>query len=282
MIRIDSHQHFWRYRPDQYPWMTEDKAALKRDYLPGDLAPLLEAVSFDGSIAVQARQTIEETEWLLSLAEQYASIKGVVGWVDLCGAGLSSQLARFGRHPRLVGVRHVVHDEPDDQFMWRPDFRAGLSRLEPFGLVYDLLLFPRHLPIACDLVAAFPRQSFVLDHMAKPPIRQKEWRGWARDLRALARFPNVTCKLSGLVTEAEWGRWLASDFRIYLDIVFEAFGPERLMIGSDWPVCTLAGSYGETLSIVIDYVSRLPAAHREGVLGANCERIYDIGGRKSL
>lgn len=276
MIRIDSHQHFWRYNPDEYPWITADKAALKRDYVPDDLAPLLEAAGFDGAITVQARQSIEETAWLLELAGRHPFIKGVVGWVDLCGIRRDEQLAEYGPRPSLVGVRHVVHDEPDDGFMRRSDFRAGVAGLERYGLVYDLLLFPRHLPVACELVREFPRQSFVLDHIAKPPIRRKEWKAWARDLRPLAQMPNVACKLSGMVTEAGWQQWRPEDFRVYLDVVFEAFGASRLMIGSDWPVCTLSGAYGATMAIVSDYVAALPEAVRAGVLGANCARIYGV------
>ncbi len=275
-MRIDAHQHFWQYNPAEHAWMTDAMAALKRDFLPRDLQPLLVASGFDGSIAVQARQSLEETRWLLELAEENGFIKGVVGWVDLCSEELPAQLERLARHPRLVGVRHVVQDEPDDGFMLRPEFRRGIARLAEFGLVYDLLLYPRHLPAATKLAREFPRQAFVLDHMAKPAIAEGLLEPWARDLRELAQCGNVTCKLSGMVTEARWKGWQAEDFRRYLDLVFAAFGSDRLMIGSDWPVCTLSAEYAAAVGLVMDYVRPLSAEAREGVLGGNCARVYGI------
>jgi L-fuconolactonase len=272
-VKLDSHQHFWNYDPAQHVWMTDAMDVLRRDYLPGELEPLLDAVGFDGTIAVQARQVLEETEWLLKLADENEFIKGVVGWVDLRSTELRAQLERYAKHPKLVGVRHVVHDEPDDDFMLRPEFRRGIAQLREFGLTYDLLLFPKHLPVAAKLVKEFPDQSFVLDHIAKPAIRDETVSPWCDDLRRLADFPNVFCKLSGLVTEAKWKQWRAEDFHRYLDIVFEAFGPERLMIGSDWPVCTLSGDYVSTMNIVINY---LTAGNREAILGGNCARFYNL------
>ena len=275
-MRIDSHQHFWHYDPAQHVWMTEKMAALRRDYLPEELAPLLQAAGFDGTIAVQARQMLEETEWLLGLAERHASIKGVVGWVDLCSSELPAQLERFSSHPKLVGVRHVVHDEPDDQFMLRPEFRRGIGRLGEFELAYDLLLFPRHLPVAIKLVDEFEGQLFVLDHIAKPAIRERQLSPWKEDVKRLAERPNVFCKLSGMVTEADWGHVRSEDLRPYLDVVLEAFGPQRLMIGSDWPVCTLSADYASTMKLVVDYVSVLSADTRAGILGGSCARFYGI------
>jgi L-fucono-1,5-lactonase len=275
-MRLDSHQHFWKYNPAHQVWMTDQMAVLRRDYLPPELEPLLKAVGFDGTVAVQARQMIEETEWLLQLADQHDSIRGVVGWVDLGSPALRAQLERYARHPKLVGVRHVVHDEPDDQFMLLPDFRRGIGQLREFDLTYDLLLFPKHLPAAAKLVAEFPEQPFVLDHIAKPAIRERLVSPWKEDLRRLARFPNVCCKLSGMVTEAEWKRWTQADFSPYLDVVLEAFGPERVMIGSDWPVCTLSGDYRSTMRIVMDYVERFSPKTREAILGGNCARFYGI------
>ena len=276
MIRLDSHQHFWHYDPAHHVWMTDEMAALRRDYLPDELAPLLEAARFDGTIAVQARQMVEETEWLLALADRHRSIKGVVGWVDLRSPGLRAQLERFAPHPKLVGVRHVVHDEPDDRFMLRPEFRRGLAQLREFDLAYDLLLFPRHLPVALALVDEFPEQPFVLDHIAKPAIRDGLVSPWKEDLKRLAERPHVFCKLSGMVTEAKWRRWRREDFRPYLDVVLDAFGPDRLMIGSDWPVCTLSGDYLSTMRVVTDYVEQLPAEARDGILGGNCARFYRL------
>lgn len=282
-MRLDAHQHFWKYNPAEHVWMTDAMAALRRDFLPEDLKPLLAANGFDGSIAVQARQSLEETSWLLSLTEQNDSIKGVVGWVDLCSADAAGQLEQFAAHPRLVGVRHMLQDEADDRFMLRPDFRRGISRLAEAGLAYDLLLYPRHLPVSVKLVKEFPDQAFVLDHIAKPAIGERLIDPWARDLQELAALKNVWCKLSGMVTETRWKQWMADDFKCYLDVVFDAFGPERLTIGSDWPVCTLSGDYGATVGIVLDYIAQMREAERQGILGGNCARAYglvdDAGGR---
>jgi len=275
-MRIDSHQHFWEYNPAHQVWMTGQMEVLRRDYLPGELKPLLQAIEFDGAIAVQARQMVEETEWLLKLSDTHDLIKSVVGWVDLRSPALRGQLESFSKHPKLAGVRHVVHDEPDDQFMLLPAFRRGIAQLPEFGLTYDLLLFPKHLPVAVKLVAEFPAQPFVLDHIAKPLIRTEQITPWADDLKRLAEFPNVFCKLSGMVTEAEWKHWRPEDFHRYLDIVIAAFGAERVMIGSDWPVCTLSGDYVSTMGIVIDYSRQFSPQAREAILGGNCARFYGL------
>lgn len=275
-MRFDAHQHFWHYSPAEHTWMNGRMAVLKRDYLPGELQPLLASIGFDGTIAVQARQSLEETRWLLELSDRHSFIKGVVGWVDLCSPQLRGQLEGYSGHPKLVGVRHVVHDEPDDNFMLRPDFRRGIAQLREFGLTYDLLLFPRHLPVAARLVAEFPDQPFVLDHMAKPAIRGRRVSPWEEDLNRLAEFPNAFCKLSGMVTEAKWKEWRPEDFHRYLDVVIQAFGPGRVMIGSDWPVCTLSGDYVRTMGIVADYVQRFRPEIRDSILGGNCERFYGL------
>lgn len=275
-IRLDAHQHFWRYTEEDYGWMDERMEVIRRDFLPGDLEPLLKGTGFDGCIAVQARQSLAETEWLLELADRHDFIRGVVGWVDLRSADIDAQLARFAPHPKFVGVRHVVHDEPDDGFMLRDSFRRGISRLADHGLTYDLLLFPRHLPVAVTLVEEFPDQPFILDHISKPPIASGGLSPWREDLAALAGHPNVSCKLSGMVTEADWGEWKPADFHPYLDAVLEAFGPDRVMIGSDWPVCTLSGDYPSTMGIVTDYLGESAEELRGKVLGGNCARIYGL------
>jgi L-fuconolactonase len=277
-MRVDSHQHFWRYDPAAFPWIKEGMDGLRRDYMPPDLEPLLRAAGFDGAIAVQARQVVEETEFLLHLADEHAFVKGVVGWVDLCSARVADQLARYAPHPKMVGVRHIVHDEPDDDFVLRKDFREGIARLREYNLTYDLLLFPRHVPRAVRLVEEFPDQPFVLDHIAKPIMRDGLFSPWREDVQRLAAFPNVSCKLSGLVTEAHWDRWRPEDIHPYLDVVAEAFGPSRLMIGSDWPVCTLAGDYRTTMALVVDYVQRLSISERDGILGSNAARLYGLAG----
>lgn len=276
MIRIDAHQHFWKYTVAEYGWINDKMTALQRDFLPRDLKPLLDENGFGGSIAVQARQSLEETHWLLELAEQNSFIQGVVGWVDLNSPLLRDQLEGLAPHKKLVGVRHVVQDEPDDQFMLRSEFQRGLAQLADFGLAYDLLLHPRHLPIATQLVRQYPAQTFVLDHLAKPAIADGVIEPWRRDIRELAKCPNVSCKLSGMVTEARWKTWMPGDFRPYLDAVLDAFGASRLMIGSDWPVCTLSAEYAQTQGIVIDFLDRLTEEQRDGILGGNCARIYRI------
>lgn len=275
-MRIDAHQHFWRYNPSEHGWMTDAMQGLKRDYLPADLQPLLKRTGVDGTVAVQARQNVQETEWLIDLANEYDDIKGVVGWVDLQAPDLRTQLERYQQHLKLVGVRHVVQDEPDERFMLRPAFLRGLGLLAEFDLVYDLLLFPQHLPVAVEVVKQLPQQRFVLDHIAKPFIKSQMIAPWEADIRTLARFDNVYCKISGMVTEADWQHWKLDDFKQYLEVVFDCFGPQRLMFGSDWPVCTLAASYAEVVLIVQDYVRGLSPEVQAGIFGGNALQFYGL------
>jgi L-fuconolactonase len=275
-MRLDAHQHFWHYSPTAYTWINDEMDVLKRDYLPDDLKPLLASIGFDGCIAVQARQSLDDTRFLLDLASKHDFIQAVVGWVDLCSSDLLQHLKEFACSPKFVGVRHVLQDEPDDYFMLRPEFRKGIALLREFDLAYDLLLHPRHLKPAVQLVAEFPHQPFVLDHLAKPHIAKAEFSPWQEDLRQLAKLPNVCCKLSGLPTEANWKQWSPSDFTRYLDIAFAAFGWQRLMIGSDWPVCTLAGDYKPVMEIVIDYVKKYSAEAQAAILGGNCAQFYKV------
>jgi L-fuconolactonase len=274
-MRVDAHQHFWQYSPAEHTWMTDNMAAIRRDFLPADLKPLLDANQFDACIAVQAVQSVEETRWLLELAAQNVFVRGVVGWVDLCSSELPVQLARFAANPLLVGVRHIVQDEPDD-FMLRDEFRRGIALLADLNLAYDILVFPRQLPAAIQLVKTFPHQRFVLDHIAKPPIATGEIASWEQDIRALAKLPNIFCKLSGMVTEASWNQWKPGDFVPYLNVVFDAFGTGRLMIGSDWPVCTVSADYGSTMGIVMDYLRQFSPEQQANVLGLNCGSFYGI------
>jgi len=273
--RIDSHQHFWNYDENQYPWLSKN-SPLHRDWLPEDWQKEGGKAGLDGSIAVQARQTLEESRWLLTLADHFPLVKGVVGWVDLQSEQVEEPLEELADHPKFVGVRHVVQDEAEDEFMLRPAFLRGLGRLKQFKLTYDLLTFPRHLTVARKVVEKFPDQKFVLDHIAKPFIKAGTISPWDRDLRELAKFKNVWCKVSGLVTEANWNQWKPPDFRPYLDVVFEAFGEDRLMFGSDWPVCLIAGSYEDVLGIVRDYIQPLPEVSRQKILGDNAARFYGI------
>jgi L-fuconolactonase len=249
---------------------------LRRDYLPTDLSPLINAAGIVGTVAVQARQSLEETSWLLQLADDYPFVRAVIGWVDLCSEQVIDQLELFAQHPRFRGVRHVVHDELDDDFMLRTDFLHGLSLLSRFGLTYDLLLFPRHLPVACEVAERFPDQLFVLDHIAKPLVRTEQTEPWASYLQRLARYSNVACKISGLVTESDWDSWKTEDFTPYLDIVLNAFGPQRLMIGSDWPVCTLAGEYQSVIHLAEEYLLKLSGDEQRAIWATNPMSFYGL------
>jgi L-fuconolactonase len=273
-MRIDSHQHFWHYNAAEYPWIGDKKIA--RDFVPKDLETELKPLGLDGSVAVQARQSVEESRWLLKLAEHDPIIKGVVGWVDLRSPRVEEELAELAKHPRFVGVRHVVQDEPDANFMLQPDFLRGIGKLKQFGLVYDVLIFPKQLPAAIELAKKFPEQTFVLDHIAKPFIKDGTLSPWDKQIRELARNLNILCKVSGMVTEARHNSWKKEDFRPYLDVVFEAFGVERLMYGSDWPVCLLSGSYAEVFGLVRDYVGKQPPMVRDKVFGENAARAYRL------
>ncbi len=273
---IDAHQHFWIYNSSEYGWIDDSMAGIRRDFLPEDLDSELSESKFDGSVAVQARQTLDETRWLLELAEATPKIFGVVGWVDLCSPDAHAQLKEFARNPKLVGLRHVVQAEPDDRFLLRPDFLRGIALLEEFELAYDILIYARHLPVAAEFVAQFPRQRFVLDHLAKPPIKAGEIDRWADGIRRLAAFPNVFCKLSGLVTEADWQQWTQEQIHPYLDVAFDAFGSDRLMIGSDWPVCLVAATYGRVVGVVKDYIRRHCPEALESVLGGNAQRFWRL------
>ncbi len=273
-MRIDAHQHFWRYNQVEYSWISEKMNILKNDFLPLDLKKELNTVQFDSSIVIQARQTLEETRWLLKLADEFNFIKGVVGWVDLCSPEIDKQLIEFSVNPKFVGVRHVIHDEPDDNFMARNDFQHGISLLQNYNLTFDLLLFPKHLPVANTLVEKFPQQKFVLDHIAKPNIKLHKQEPWKSEIIKLAKNKNVFCKLSGMVTEADWKNWKIADFEFYLETVIEAFGPDRIMIGSDWPVCIIGGSYIEIMNIVMNYFSSFSEETQQNIFGENCFNFY--------
>lgn len=274
-MRIDAHQHFWNYDAQQYPWIPSG-SPLVRSFLPVDLAIELEKCDLQGCIAVQARQSLEETRWLLELADQAAIIKGVVGWVDLRSPHVAEQLEEFSQHEKLVGVRHVVQDEADDNFMLGHQFQEGIRALDPFDLTYDILIYPKQLPAAIRLAENFPDQPFVLDHIAKPLIKDAVLEPWASEIRDLAKHPHVMCKLSGMITEARLNHWKPTDFVPYLDVILHAFTPERLMFGSDWPVALLSGSYVEAYNIVADYLRPLGPEVERQVFGENACRFYGV------
>src|SRR4051794_6522651 len=243
-MMIDAHHHLWKYSAAEYGWISPQMRVIQRDFLPQHLEELMHHFGIEGTVAVQARQTLEETAWLLELAGQHRLIRGVVGWVPLTeGAGVKKHLERFAGNARLRGVRHVIQDEPDPRYILRQDFNEGVRALREFGLRYDILIFERHLPAAIEFVDRHPDQIFILDHVAKPRIKDKLLAPWDRNMRELAKRQNVYCKLSGMVTEADPRRWTPEGLRPYIDVALAAFGPSRLMYGSDWPVMLLAGDY---------------------------------------
>lgn len=274
---IDAHQHFWRYRPEAYPWMSEEQAVLKRDHLPADLLPLMRAAGVTGTVAVQARRMLRETAWLLELAAAEPTVLGVVGWFDLASPRLEQDLERFASDPHLVGARELIHDMPDTEYAVSPVHVRGVKAVARAGLAYDLLLRPEHLRPALELVDLLPEQRFVIDHLAKPRVGRGTFEPWASDLRAIASRDNVYCKLSGLVTEADWTRWKADDLLPYLEIALEAFGTERSMIGSDWPVCTCAADYPTTVDLARRSLAALSDTERAAVLAGNARRFYRLG-----
>ena len=274
-VRIDAHLHFWRYNASEYSWIDDSMAALRRDFLPEDAAREMRAAGIDACVVVQTRQTLEETRWLLALARQHSFIAGVVGWVDLRAADLDAHLEALTTHPKLVGVRHIVQAEPDD-FLLGNTFRRGVARLARHGLAYDILVYARQLRAAIDFAGALPDQRLVLDHLGKPDIRTGAFDSWRRDLDRLAALPNVCAKLSGLVTEADWRRWTVEDLHRYINAALDSFGPERLMIGSDWPVCTVAGEYRDVLDVVRTAIAGRPQAERDAVLGGTAQRFWNL------
>src|SRR5882757_4328257 len=275
-MRIDSHQHFWKYDPARDTWITDTMSALKRDFLPADLTPECEENGIDATIVVQAAQSEKETQFLLDLANRSRKIAGVVGWVDLCSPLVAERLRFFSQYQKLRGFRHIVQSELDDRFLVREDFMRGIARLQEFSFTYDILIYPKQLPVAADLAAKFPEQRFVIDHMAKPEIGTNSSTYWAAQMTAISKNPNVYCKLSGLVTEANWSSWKNEDFKMYLDVVFEAFGTKRLMFGSDWPVCLLAASYQQVKHIIESYLSGHSAEEKEMIFGRNAIDFYGL------
>lgn len=273
--RIDSHQHFWQFDPVRDSWIDESMQRIQRDFLPQDLSPVLEKNNFKGCVAVQADQTEAQTHFLLDLAKQNDFIKGVVGWVNLLDNNVTDRLDFFSTEKKLKGFRHVVQGEADD-FMLRDDFRRGIEALKTHDYTYDILVFHRQLPAAIDLVNRFPNQAFVLDHIAKPDIKSGEIQSWKENIVELSKAENVLCKISGMVTEANWKTWTPDDLKPYLDVVFENFTPERLMFGSDWPVCLVASEYEMVVKTLEDYIAQLPIAQQELIWFKNAEQFYGL------
>ena len=276
-MAIDAHHHFWRYSPTEYEWISDAMAVLRRDYLPEDLRREASAVGIDGVVSVQARQTIQETDWLLELAEQNADfIRGVVGWVPLVSENVGRDLARYAGRAKLKAVRHVLQDEADDDYMLRDDFNRGVALLKDFGLRYDILIFERQLPQAIRLVDRHPTQTFILDHIAKPRVRDGAIAPWRENLKELAQRPNVYCKLSGIVTEADHRTWTPQQLRPYMDVALEAFGSRRLMFGSDWPVCILACGYRRWHQIAREFASMLTPDEQDRIFTETTIEAYGL------
>lgn len=276
MSQIDSHQHFWKYDPVRDSWITDDMAVIQRDFFPEDLEPVLQNNGIDGCVIVQSDQSEKENEFQLQNAENHQFIKGVVGWVDLLSVNIEERLEYYSRFKKLKGFRHVLQGEPQRDFMLRPDFLNGISLLNKYGFAYDILIFPDQLKFAAEMVSRFPEQRFVLDHIAKPYIKDKMITGWESDIKSLGKFKNVFCKISGMVTEANWNNWTAGEFDPYIDVVVNAFGTDRLMFGSDWPVCKVAAAYEEVYGIVKDYFSGYSDSEQRKVFGENAIKFYSL------
>ena len=274
-VRVDAHQHFWKYSPAEFGWIDDSMAKIRRDFLPSDLRPLLDEAGIDATVAVQACQTIEETEWLLTLAQENDWIAGVVGWIPLIAAEAAVTLENLAANSKLKGIRHVLQAEPGE-YMLRDDFNRGVAALRRYGLTYDVLVFQHQLPTAIQFVDRHPDQPFVLDHVAKPRIQARELEPWRTNIRELARRPHVACKLSGMVTEADYQGWSEDDLRPYIETVLEAFGPERLMFGSDWPVCVVAASFTRWVGVVRDFVQELSEEEQASVFGGNAIAAYGL------
>lgn len=274
--RIDAHHHLWRYTSEEYGWIDESMVKLRHDFLPEDLTREMIAAGIDGAVAVQARQTLDETRWLLDLADECEAIRGVVGWAPIAGEDFPGVMEEFESRSKLKGLRHVIQGEKDEHYILREDFNSGIRAMQGSGLVYDILIYERHLPQTIEFVDRYPEQVFVLDHVAKPLIREGVMEPWATRLRELAKRENVWCKVSGMVTEADWASWSAETLRPYLDVVVEAFGAKRLMTGSDWPVCLVACEYGRWFEVLREYFSRFSKDEQNAVFGGTATEVYGL------
>ncbi|MCF7567866.1 amidohydrolase family protein [Sabulilitoribacter arenilitoris] len=274
-MKIDAHQHFWKFDPIRDAWIDESMQIIRKDFLPKDLKPILKQNDIDGCVAIQADQSETETEFLLDCAAKNSFIKGVVGWVDLRAENVESRLEFYSKNTLFKGVRHIVQAEAND-FMLGKDFQNGISKLEQFNLTYDILIFPPQIESAIDLVNKFPNQKFVIDHIAKPYIRLGKIDNWKTKMIELSKAQNVYCKVSGMVTEADLKHWKTSDFTPYLDVIFSTFGTDRILYGSDWPVCLLAAKYEQQLQLVQDYIKGFSENDKTKILGSNAIKFYNL------
>jgi len=277
MLRIDAHQHFWKFDPIRDSWITDDMKVIQKDFSPADLKPVLKAARMDGCIAVQVDQSEDDNDFLLDHAARHDFIKGVVGWVDLQSPLVEERLSHYQRYPKMKGFRHILQGEKDRALMLKPAFKRGIGLLQQFGYTYDILIYPDQLGYARDFTAAFPDQPFVIDHIAKPYIKDKKIIDeWKAAIKAVAAHGNVYCKISGMVTEADWKNWKKEDFRPYLDTILKAFGTARVFFGSDWPVCLVAASYSQMLEIVEDYFSSFSKNEQAAFFGGNAMKFYNL------
>lgn len=276
MLKIDSHNHFWKYDAVRDSWITPDMAVIQRDFLPDDFWPVLEQNNFNGCVVVQSDQSIEENVFHLKNADENSFIKGIVGWVDLQNEKVESKLIWYKSFKKMKGFRHVLQGETDRALMLKPAFKNGIGLLSKYGFTYDILIFPDQLKYAAELIKEFPDQKFVIDHIAKPPIKNGEIKEWKKNIETLAKYENVYCKISGMVTEANWKQWVLKDFTPYIDTVVESFGTKRIMYGSDWPVCLVAASYDDTLGIVKKYFTSFSVNEQQLFFGGNATQFYNL------
>jgi len=277
MLKIDAHQHFWKFDPIRDSWIGHEMAVIQRDFMPDDLLPLLQEAGVDGCVVVQSDSSEDENDFQLENASKYDFVRGVVGWVDLRHPEVEKRLAYYRRFPKMKGFRHVLQGEKDRALMLSQDFKRGIGLLKQYGYTYDILIYPDQLGYTRDFVAAFPDQPFVLDHIAKPHIKDRYITGeWKDAIYAVAAYPNVYCKISGMVTEADWLRWKPEHFRVYIDTVVAAFGMDRVMFGSDWPACLVAASYQQVFNIVKDYFSSFPEGEQAAFFGGNAIKFYNL------
>lgn len=272
---IDAHQHLWRYTAEEYGWIDDAMRAIRRDFLPGDLSSAMQSAGVNGAVAVQARQSLEETRWLLELADASEVIAGVVGWAPLASPLFRQSVEEFAGRPKLRGLRHVLQGEASG-YMEGKQFNDSVAMLSQLGLTYDVLIHEHQLPEAIAFVDRHPQQLFVLDHIAKPRIREAVLEPWAENIREMARRENVCCKISGMVTESDWANWMPATLHPYLDVVVEAFGPQRLMAGSDWPVCLVASSYERWFTVLHAYFASFSEEERSAVFGGAAIHFYGL------
>ena len=273
---IDSHHHFWKYDPIEYDWIDDSMKVIRNDFLPENLKTTIQEAGVDGVISVQAKQSVEETDWLIGMAQQNDFIKGIVGWLPLIQDDMEVYLEKYANEKLLKGVRHVIQGEPDPEFILRKDFNRGISLLKEYSLVYEILIIERQLSNTIRFVDQHPNQVFVLDHIAKPLIGKKVLSPWKENIMELAKRENVNCKISGMVTEADYQKWTTSQLHPYFDVILEAFGSDRLLFGSDWPVCLVATSYKNWMELVRKNITSLSDTEQLKIMGGNATRLYQL------